>query len=242
MVNPLFEEQMRAGFINPYMIRLHLIGLGAITFLVFLFYPSQPVSYFLARSVKPEMFNIALYTIIAFMSYLIVKTAVFSIQGVKVIGLKEWFVYGKMSAGIYFRGRVFYGLFYSLFLLLLFLPILIVAASVSAVSPANLATIFLIIYVFSLNIYFLGLMFFIIFRKQHWILTLLLWFTIVIILFVSPTFFPDNHPSLIFMSLQSSDDLKNALLFPLITSLGLSGLLIMLSRLFLYMYTRSLHD
>lgn len=242
MINPLFEEQLRAGFINPIMIRLHLIGLGAITFLVFLFYPSQPISYFLARSVKPEMFNIALYTILAFISYLTVKTAVFSIQGVKIISLKEWFVYARMPAGVYFLGRVFYGVFYTFFLLLLFLPILIVAASVSAVSPENLASIFLTIYLFSLNIYFLGLLLFMIFRKQHWVLTLLLWFTLLIILFISPTFFPENHPAMIFMKLQDSENLQYDLLFPVVISTGLSLLLILLSRLSLYLYSRSVHD
>lgn len=214
-MNPLFEEQYKASFITPSMIRFHLIGLASISFLVFLFYPSQPVSYYLARSVKPEMFLIAFYTILAYVTYLTVKTAVFNISSTKIIGLKEWGLYGKMSYFSYFRGRLLYGLFYTVFLVLLFSPVLIVAASVSAVSPENLAALFLILFLFLSNIYLYGLLLFLLFGKQHWVQTLILWFTILLFTFLSATFQPSLNPILVFKTIQESSFLSDDLLFPL---------------------------
>lgn len=242
MINPLFDEQMRAGFINFVMIRLHLVGLAALTFLVFLFYPSQPVSYYLARSVKPEMFNIALYTIVTFVSYLTIKAAVFSIQDTKIISMKDWFLYTKISTGTYLRGRLGYGLFYSSFLILLFLPVILVAGSVSAISPDNIAALVLILFVFTLDLYLLGLFFFVLFRKQHWILTLILWFTLLVIVFISPTFFPESHPMLLLMNLQVSDNLGEILFQPMIVSLTLAALLVLLISIIVHLYSRSIHD
>ena len=242
MSNPLFEEQVRAGFINFYMIRLHLVGLAIITFMVFLFYPSQEISYFLARSVKPEMFNIAIYTILTFLSYLTIKAAVFSIQDTKVISIKDWFLYTKISVGTYLWGRISYGLFYTFFLLLLFLPIILVSGSVSAISPENLIAIILMIYMFIINLYMLGLLFFTFFKKQHWILTLIIWFAVLIILFLSPSLFPEAHPTLLLLKLQNSKDLYSDLYYPVILSLSSLSTLILLSWVSVFIYSRSFHE
>jgi len=240
--NPLFEEQIRAGFINKIMIRLHLSGLAIITFLVFLFYPMQSISYFLARSVKPEMFNIALYTVLTFISYLTVKSAVFSIQNTKIISLKDWFLYTKISVFTYMWGRISYGLFYTLFLTLLFMPVILVSGSVSAIGPLNILSILLIMYLLILCLFFLGLFFFTLFRKQHWVLTLIIWFTVLIIIFLSPAFFPENHPTLLLLELQKSSDLYSDLTTPLLVSLSLISALILISWISVYLYSRSLHE
>ncbi|MBI9097974.1 MAG: hypothetical protein JEY91_05830 [Spirochaetaceae bacterium] len=241
MSNPLFEEQIKSGFIYLPMIRLHMAGLTIITFLVFLFYPSQSISYYLARSVKPEMFNIALYTVLAFISYLTVKTTVFSIQNVIVISIKDWFLYTKISVGTYLWGRISYGLFYTTFLILLFLPVILVSASVSAVGPANILAIILMIYLFILILFFLGLLFYTFFRKQHWVLTLLIWVVVILILIISPYIFPLNHPTVLLSRLQVSTDLSSDLMIPLKVSLISITALIFSSWLSIFLYKRSLN-
>ncbi|MBB6478500.1 hypothetical protein [Spirochaeta isovalerica] len=242
MINPLFEEQIKAGFINFLMFRLHLAGLAVITFLVFLFYPSQPVSYFLARSVKPEMFNIALYTILTFISYLTIKSAVSNIQNTKIISMDDWFLYTGITAGTFLAGRLSYGLFYSLFLNLLFMPILMVAGSVSAISPANLGAIILFMIMVTIDLYLLGLFFFVIFKKQHWILTLIIWFSAVVIVFLSPNFFPDSHLMLLFIKLQDSRDLIRTLSGPVYLWIGVTFFLTGAICLIVNLYSRSIHD
>ena len=241
MKNPLFDEQVRAGIINFYMVKIHLIGLGIITLLVFLFYPSQNLSYFLTRSVRPEMFNVALYSITPFISYLTIKTAVFSIQNTKVITIDEWFLYTKLKVMTYLWGRISYGLFYTTFLILLFSPVLLVAASVTAIGPYNILSIILMIYLFILNLYLLGLVFFTFFKRQHWILTLVLWGSVILLLFLSPSFFPDSHPALLLLNLQSSTNILKEIFYPFIISLGSICLLILISWLSLYLYNRRLH-
>lgn len=242
MNNPVMEEQLRAGFINFTMIRLHLIGLAVITFLVFLFYPSQSISYFLARSVKPEMFSIALYTVLTFISYLTIKTAIFSIQNAKIISIIDWFSYTGISVFTYIWGRISYGLFYTSFLTLLFLPVLLVSGSVSAIGPFNIMAIVLFIYLLILNLFFIGLFFFTLFKKPHWILTLIIWIVLLSLLFLSPLFFPDNHPTLLLMKLQESDDLLILLRTPLIVSGFSISFLILFCWLSLYFFRRSVHD
>lgn len=241
-INPLFEEQIRTGFINFTMMRLHLAGLAIITFLVFIFYPSQSISYYLARSVKPEMFNIALYTVLTFISYLTVKAAIFSIQNTKIISIRDWFLYTKISVSTYLWGRISYGLFYTAFLILMFMPVIFVSGSVSAISPRNILAVLLIAYLFILNLYFLGLLFFTFFRKQHWILTLILWFTVLLIIFLSPNFFPDNHPALLLLKLQLSTEIVSDLFIPLIVSSVSLFILLFFSWLSVFLYSRSIHE
>lgn len=233
---------MRAGFINFPMIKLHLAGLGIITFLVFLFYPSQSISYFLARSVKPEMFSIALYTVLTFISYLTVKSAIFSFENIKIISIEDWFLYTGISVFSYLWGRISYGLFYTFFLIILFMPVLLVSGSVSAIGPLNILSITLIIYLLILNLDFLSLFIFTLLRKQHWILTLIIWFIVIILIFLSPHFFRSNHPALLLSQLQKSDDLFADIKTPLTTSFLSLLFLISLSWFSLFFYNRSLYD
>ncbi|MBN2658748.1 MAG: hypothetical protein JXR86_16955 [Spirochaetales bacterium] len=242
MINPLFEEQMKAGFMNFFMFRLHLAGLAVLTFLVFLFYPSQPVSYFLARSVKPEMFNIALYTILAFISYLTIKSAISNIQNTTIISMDDWFLYTGISTGTYLKGRFSYGLFYSVFLTLLFLPILLVAGSVSALSPANLSVIILFIFFITVDLYLTGLFFFVIFKKQHWLQSLLVWFAVVLIVFLSPNLFPDTHLLRLFMILQDSERLWETVEKPLYLWIVLTMALVAAISAIVAFYSRRIHD
>jgi len=242
MINPLFEEQIKAGFINFFMFRLHMAGLAVITFLVFLFYPSQQISYFLARSVKPEMFNIALYTILAFIAYLTIKSAISNIQNIKFISMKDWFLYTDVTAGAYLRGRLFYGLFYVLFLNLLFLPVLLVAGSISAISPSNLASLLLFLFLITIDLYLLGFFFYVISKKQHWLLTLIIWITVLVIVFLSPHFFPDNHLMLLFVNLQKTDQLARDLLIPLYIWTGVTFALLGSISAVVFRYYRKIHD
>jgi len=242
MINPIFEEQIKAGFINFFMFRLHMAGLAVITFLVFLFYPSQQISYFLARSVKPEMFNIALYTILAFIAYLTIKSAISNIQNIKFISIKDWFLYTEVTAGAYLRGRLSYGLFYTLFLNLLFLPILLVAGSISAISPVNLVSIVLFMFLITIDLYLLGFFFFVISKKQHWMLTLIIWVTVLFIVFLSPHFFPENHLMLLFVNLQKTDQLGEDLSVPLYIWTGVTSLLLGSIGTVVYSYYRKIHD
>ncbi len=241
MNNPVMEEQFRAGFINFVMIRLHLSGLAIITLLVFLLYPSQPISYFLARSVKPEMFNIALYTSLTFLSYLTIKAAILSIQNTKIISIRDWFLYTKISVISYLWGRISYGLFYTTFILLLLMPVLLVSGSVSAIGPLNILAVLLFMYLLMLNIYLIGLLFFTLFKKQHWMMTLIIWIIVILLFFLSPNLFPDEHPALLLMKLQRSGSLSEDLKTPLITSIISIFFLLFCSWLSLFLYHRRVH-
>lgn len=242
MNNPVLEEQMRAGFINFAMIRLHLSGLSIIAILVFLLYPSQPISYFLARSVKPEMFNIALYCSLMFISYLCINSAILSIQNTKIIRIRDWFLYTKITVMTYLRGRISYGLFYTAFSFLIFMPLLLVSGSVSAIGPLNILAVFLFMYLLIVNIYFIGLFFFILFKKQHWILALIIWFIVILLFLLSPHLYPDDHPALLLMKLQRSGNLSADLKTPLITSFVSISFLIAFSWFSLFLYHRKIHE
>ncbi|MDA3811852.1 MAG: hypothetical protein PF518_16150 [Spirochaetaceae bacterium] len=242
MKNPLFEEQIRVGFINFNMVRLHLVGLGVITVLVFLFYPEKDISYYLARSTKPDLFNIAFFSVSAFLTYLTIKTAIFSIEVAHVISIHDWFLYTKLKIGTYLWGRISYGIFYTFFILVMFLPLLLVAASVSSIGPYNILAIILVLYLFLLNLFMFGLLLYTFFKKQHWVLTLILWFSVILILLISPTFLPEYHPTLLVLNLQISTDILSDLYNPIIflfLSLFFSTVLSWLS---MFSYSRSLHE
>jgi len=242
MKNPLFEEQLRVGFISSYMVRLHLAGLGIITLIIFLFYPGKDISYFLARSVKPEMFNIALYSVIVFLIYLTIKTAIFSIQDTKVISMKDWFVYTKLKESTYFWGRISYGLFYTFFIVIIFVPLLLLAASVSGLGPYNILALLLFVYLFLLNLFMLGLLFYTFFRKQNWVLNLILWFSVIVTMLLSPSFFPENHPTILILKLQKSTELFTDLQDPLVFLLSSIIILATLSWLSILLYSRRIHE
>ena len=241
MKNPLFEEQLRLGFINTNMVNLHLSGLGIISFIVFMFYPSKEISYFITRSAKPELFNIVLFSTIAFISYLTLKAAVFSIKDGSAISIKDWFLYTKIKVFTYLWGRVSYGLFYITFLVLLFLPPLLVSASVAAIRPLNLLAVILLIYIFILNLYAVGFFLYTLFKKQYWLLSLIIWFSIIILLFLGPTLFPAHHPALLLLKMQRSTDLINDLYYPLIINSISIIFLIFLSWLLVFLYSRRLN-
>jgi hypothetical protein len=191
---------------------------------------------------RPEIFSVILYTTIFSISYLTIKVAIFSIENIKTISIKEWFVYAGIDVLTYLWGRISYGFFYTLFLMLLFSPLLLIAASLTAIGPSNILCILLIIYLFILNVYMLGFMFYSFFKKQHWILTLILWFSLLLILFISPAVFPLNHPALLLLKLQSSTRLWQDLRLPLTVSGLTLLLLIVISSLSVLLYKRSLNE
>lgn len=241
MINPLLDEQIRETFLIPPMMRIHLIGLAAITFLLFLFYPSQPVSYFLARSVKPEMFNITVYTVFTFTSFLAVKTSLSNIQDVKIISMDDWLLYGKAKGIIYFYGKLEFAFFYSLFLILLFLPDILVAGSISAVSPANMGAVIFILYLFIFDIYLSGMFLLFLFKKQYWFLTLILWCAIAVIVLIIPVILSVQYPVFYFVLLQNSVDIASDMKIPLAVLLTSAVALILGCRIRLAVSERSIH-
>lgn len=239
MNNPLLEEQIRESFLNSSMMKIHLIGLAAISFMIFLFYPTQPLSYFLARSVEPEMFNIAVYTIFAFMAYLSVKTSIFNIHEAAIIGLKEWSDFGKLPGYRYLRGLLAYGLFYTAFLNLLFLPCLLVSASVSGIAPANFLAILAVLYLFTMDIYLAGTLLFVLFGKPYWFLTLILWFSLVVTVLIIPLMLSAKLPFLLFIELQKSTNVSSDIRLPIAIFLIAAFLLIFSARLAIFQFDRS---
>jgi len=242
MKNPLFEEQFNNNFINSSMIILHLSGLLIISILFFIFYPSKELSYYFTRSAEPAIFNIVLFTTLAFISYLILKTATFNVKGIKTINISDWFLYTKIKPITYVWGLFLYGLFYTLFLILLFMPLFLVSASVAAINPKNVFAVIITSYLFSLNLYMIGFFLFTVFKKRTWFLTYILWLLLSLVIILGPVYSPQIHPGLILLKIQSSTNLLHDIFYPISVSLLLIILLCFFSWLLVYIYSRSLHE
>ncbi len=224
------------------MIKLHLGGLGVVSLVIFLLYPTKKFSYYLIQSANPEMFTISAFIILIFISYLILKIAIFNIQGVTTISIKDWLLYTEIKTISYLWGRISFGLLYTLFLILLFLPLLLVSASISAIHPSNLHAIIVIIYLITFNLFLFGLFLHSMFKIQNWLLTLIIWLVVLFLLLLSPTLFPKNHPAILLITLQKSTDLISDFLPPIIFSLISIIFFFFFSLLSIFFYRRSLYE
>jgi hypothetical protein len=203
--NPLWEEGISAYFLLARIRRLYHVHLIAMGLLVFLWWPKNPITTFMQFESAPSTFQVVAVGCLIILAYLNALFGGEIFQRDAFHRLPDWLHYTPISTWKLLWGKIGFALLHALFLTLISVPFIFLAASPSGLSLSQQAVTLLILFVSSGAYRVIGIFLLMVFENWPFFHQLSLWTVVAFLLFATIAVSPNSNAILAVLSLGSSE-------------------------------------
>ncbi len=201
--NPLFQESLKLSIGDDGAVRRYIIFISVIGALTLLAWPREHFLYFIEPRRAPAVYMITLITSFFLSTFFISEFAIEFVGREEFYRLSEWFRLSPVPLRQIFIGKAEFALLHTVFIFMLPMPFVIMAAAVGGITAYQLAAALLIILVVLLAYRFLGLFMITLVERGRVGINFLLKALIVLSLLLTPKYAPALNPIVALLQLQS---------------------------------------
>ena len=143
--NPFIDEGARIYFSHGPILRTYLFVPLALAILTFIWWPRSPFSFYVRTAISPQTFTFIAVGMFVCLAYLSARYGAEDYSSDQYFRLREYVTLTPVPLGLVVAGKLGFGIFHSLFLLLLGAPFGLASLAVSGIAPVTAARALLVI-------------------------------------------------------------------------------------------------